>query len=134
MRIPPPELPGWRRTACCCPPLQDTLARRGDPCNNISEGADMISEQSAAEWLMTKSPMHNGLRERHKQMGCRCCHEDKRKLWQQPGHGQQHRWFSLPNPYVVRQRGARESGVLRNFGLGGKAEGFHFSDVLSFHD
>jgi hypothetical protein len=27
-----------------------------------------------------------------------------------------------------------ESGVLRNFGLGGKAEGFHFSDVLSFHD
>src|SRR5947208_15232777 len=27
-----------------------------------------------------------------------------------------------------------ESGVLRNFGLGGKAEGFHFSDVLSFRD
>jgi MFS transporter, DHA1 family, inner membrane transport protein len=25
-----------------------------------------------------------------------------------------------------------ESGVLRNFGLGGKAEGFHFFDVLSF--
>jgi hypothetical protein len=36
--------------------------------------------------------------------------------------------------FVASINDSGESGILRNFGLGGKAEGFHFSDVLSFHD
>jgi hypothetical protein len=43
---------------------------------------------------------------------------------------------SSPNVFqnLAAETFTGESGVLRNFGLGGKAEGFHFSDVLSFHD
>jgi two-component sensor histidine kinase len=40
----------------------------------------------------------------------------------------------LVKQLILQMNGSGESGVLRNFGLGGKAEGFHFSDVLSFHD
>src|SRR3954454_9100108 len=46
-------------------------------------------------------------------------------------------WWSLGETTfrnVLVHDPTRESGVLRNFGLGGKAKGFHFSDVLSFHD